>query len=75
MAGPRFLAPVIPVRIRIPQLIIMKFHIYGQKDFVELPENITIGDLQSLAFFNKIIKNYLKMNKIENDNNRNYRKI
>lgn len=65
----------IPVRIRIPQLIIMKFHIYGQKGFVELPENTTISDLQSFTFFNRVIKNYLKIDKIENDNNRNYRKI
>lgn len=53
----------------------MKFHFYGQKDFVELPENTTIGDLQSLAFFNRVIRNYLKIDKLENDNNRNNRKI
>lgn len=53
----------------------MKFHFYGQRDFVELSENTTIGDLQSLAFFNRVIKNYLKMDRLENDNNRNYRKI
>lgn len=53
----------------------MKFHFYGQKDFVELLENTTISDLQSLAFFNKVIRNYLKINKLENDNNRNNRKI
>lgn len=75
MVGHRFLAPAIPVQIRIPQLIIMKFHFYGQKDFVELPENTTIGDLQSLAFFNRVIRNYFKIDKLENDNNRNNRKI
>lgn len=53
----------------------MKFHFYGQKDFVELPENTTIGDLQSLAFFNRVIRNYFKIDKLENDNIRNNRKI
>ena len=48
----------------------MKFHIYGQKGLVDLPENTTVQDLKSLAHFNRIIKNYLKMIKIENrDNN------
>ena len=47
----------------------MKFHFYGQKDFVELPENTNIGDLQSLVFFNRVIRNYLKIDKLENDNN------
>lgn len=53
----------------------MKFYFYGQKDFVELSENTTIGDLQSLAFFNRVIRNYLKIDKLENDNIWNNRKI
>lgn len=42
----------------------MKFHLYGQRGFVKLPKNTTTEDLRSLAQFNKIIKNYLKMEKI-----------
>ena len=42
----------------------MKFHIYGQQGFVELPDDATIQDLQTLAYFNRIIRNYLKMQKI-----------
>jgi len=43
----------------------MKFHIYGQPTFVRLPKNTSIQDLRSLAYFNKIIKNYSKMLMIE----------
>lgn len=43
----------------------MKFHIYGQPSFVKLPKNATVQDLKSLAYFNHIIKNYIKMEKIE----------
>ena len=67
MVTPSSLEAVFPVRIWMPQLNIMKFHFYGQKDFVELPKNTTIGDLQSLAFFNRVIRNYLKIDKLEND--------
>lgn len=43
----------------------MKFHIYGQPSFVKLPKGATVQDLKSLAYFNKIIKNYIKMMNIE----------
>lgn len=43
----------------------MKFHIYGQTGFVKLPKTTTVQDLRTLARFNGIIKNYLKMKKIE----------
>ena len=43
----------------------MRFHIYGQPGFVELPKNTTIQDLRILAWFNRIIKNYYKMLRIE----------
>lgn len=46
----------------------MRFHLYGQPDFVDLPEGITVEDLRSLASFNRIIKNYIKMKRIENEN-------
>lgn len=42
----------------------MRFHIYGQPGFMELPKTITTQDLQNLAWFNRIIRNYLKMQKI-----------
>lgn len=43
----------------------MKWHPYGQPYLVELPKDATVQDLKSLAHFNRIIKNYLKMRKIE----------
>ena len=43
----------------------MKFHLYGQKGLTELPSGTTVQDLRSLAHFNRVIKNYLKMRKIE----------
>ena len=43
----------------------MKIHFYGQPDYVDLPKNTTVEDLKSLTFFNKIIKNYAKLLKIE----------
>lgn len=45
----------------------MKFHFYGQPRFSELPKNTTIEDLRVLAWFNRIIKNYLKMDRIERE--------
>ena len=42
----------------------MQFHIYGQSGFVKLPKTTTIQDLRTLAHFNCIIRNYLKMEKI-----------
>lgn len=45
----------------------MKFHFYGQPDFVDLSKNTTVEDLKSLTFFNKIIKNYAKLLKIEHN--------
>lgn len=42
----------------------MKFHFYGQPYFIELPKGTTVEDLKTLAWFNKIIKNKLKMDKI-----------
>jgi hypothetical protein len=44
----------------------MKFHIFGQPHLVKLPKRTTVQDLKSLAFFNRIIKNYMKMQKIKN---------
>ena len=43
----------------------MKFHLYEQKGLTELPSGATVRDLRSLAHFNRVIKNYLKMRKIE----------
>lgn len=43
----------------------MKFHPYGQPYLVELPKNTTVQDLKSLAYFNRIIRNYLVMQKLE----------
>lgn len=47
----------------------MKFHIYGtpleKKNLVELPKSATIQDLRSLAHFNRIIRNYMLMMKLE----------
>ena len=48
----------------------MKFHIYGQQGLVDLPDSTTVEDLRSLASFNRIIKNYTKMERIENENKR-----
>ena len=48
----------------------MKFHIYGQPGLVDLPDSTTVEDLRSLASFNRIIKNYTKMERIENENRR-----
>ncbi len=45
----------------------MRFHIYGQKSLIELPNGTTIEDLRSLAVFNRIIKKYLKLLKLENN--------
>ena len=45
----------------------MKFHIYGQKTFIDLPLSTTVEDLRSLAAFNRIIRNYLMMLKIEEE--------
>lgn len=39
----------------------MKFHFYGQRDFIELPKNTTVEDLKALAHFNRILKNYAKL--------------
>ena len=43
----------------------MKFHLYGQPTLVDLPKDATVQDLRSLAWFNRIIRNYLKMKKID----------
>lgn len=43
----------------------MKIHLYGQKGLVSRPENSTVKDLRQIARFNRIIKNYLKMKKIQ----------
>lgn len=45
----------------------MKFHIYGQPTFVQLPKWTTIQDLRALAHLNCIIKNYVKMCKLNQD--------
>lgn len=53
----------------------MKFHIYGQKPFIDLPPSTTVQDLRSLAAFNRLIRNYLMMLKIEEESiNSNDRK-
>ena len=53
----------------------MKFHIYGQKFFIDLPSSTTVQDLRSLAAFNRLIRNYLMMLKIEEESiNSNDRK-
>ena len=44
----------------------MKFHFYRQPNLVKLPKSTIIQDLRSLVYFNKIIKNRIKMDKIEN---------
>ena len=44
----------------------MKFHPYGQPYLVELPKGTTAQDLKALADFNRIIRNYLLMLKLEN---------
>lgn len=44
----------------------LKFHPYGQGSLVALPKGSTVQDLKSLAFFNRVIRNYLKMLKIQN---------
>ena len=43
----------------------MNFHIYGQLGVVKLPPGATVSDLKSLAYFNRIIRNYQKMKIIE----------
>ena len=45
----------------------MKFHIYGQKSLINLPSSTTDQDLRSLAAFNRLIRNYLMMLKIEEE--------
>lgn len=42
----------------------MKFHFYGQPYFIELPKGTIVEDLKTLAWFNRIIKNKPKMDKI-----------
>ena len=44
----------------------MRFHIYGQPGLFDLPETTTIQDLRTLAWFNRFIKSYLKMQIIAN---------
>lgn len=43
-------------------------HIYGQRPF-RTRQKLTVQDLRSIASFNRIIKNYLKMQRIESKNN------
>ena len=42
----------------------MKFHFYGQPTFTKLPKSTTIEDLKILAWFNRIIRNSLLMDKL-----------
>lgn len=42
----------------------MKFHFYGQKGLINLPNGTTVEDLKSLASFNCIIRNYLKIRQL-----------
>ena len=46
----------------------MRFHIYGQQGFIDLPDTATIQDLKTLAWFNRFIRNYLKMQIIQSKN-------
>ena len=46
----------------------MKYHPYKQPYLVDLPDTATVEDIKSLAYFNRIIKNYLKMLLIEEEN-------
>ena len=48
----------------------MKVHLYGLPYFIKLPQDATTQDLRSLAHFNKIIKNYAKMCRIEKEEQR-----
>lgn len=43
----------------------MKFHFFGQSKLIELPNTTTIQDLRALAWFNRVIKNYLMMQRIK----------
>lgn len=43
----------------------MKFHFYGQPSFTNLPKGTTTQDLRTLARFNRIMKNYAKLCRIE----------
>ena len=43
----------------------MKIHFYGQPSFTNLPKGTTTQDLRSLAHFNRIMKNYAKLCRIE----------
>ena len=43
----------------------MKFHFYGQLSFTNLPKGTTTQDLRSLSHFNRIMKNYTKLCRIE----------
>ena len=45
----------------------MKFDIYGQKYLINLPSETPFPDLRSLAAFNRLIRNYLMMLKIEEE--------
>lgn len=40
-------------------------HIFGQPKPTKVSHPLTVQDMRSVAFFNRIIKNYLKMNKIQ----------
>ena len=42
----------------------MKFHPYGASGLVKLPNDATTQDLRTLAWFNRIVKNYIKMQTI-----------
>ena len=52
----------------------MKFHFYGQKVLTDLPDDTTIQDLRVLAWFNRIIKNRLKMERIEENGRENQKR-
>lgn len=43
----------------------MKFHFYGQPSFTNLPKGTTTQDLRTLARFNRIMKNYAMLCKLE----------
>ena len=45
----------------------MKYHAYGQKSLMRLPKSTTIEDLRALTWFNRVVKNYLKMRLIEKE--------
>ena len=47
---------------------VQRIHLYGQPA-IRVRQTMTVEDMRSIAHFNCIIRNYIKMNKIKNRNN------